>query len=83
MTSIVADPETPPDQETRGLASHTSVYGRVNGLIVHRLSKDSPAARAQRAQLRGALGREVGTVPEIWDLTLDDRSGYLLSLIHI
>ena len=77
MTSIVADPETPPDQETRGLASDTSVYGRVHGLIVHRLSKDSPAARAQRAQLRGALGREVGTVPEIWDLTLDDRSGYL------
>lgn len=77
MTSIVADPETPPDRDTRGLASRASVYGRVNGLIIHRLSKDSPAARAQRAQLRGALGREVGTVPEIWDLTLDDRSGYL------
>ena len=37
MTSIVADPETPPDQETRGLAAVTSVYGRVNGLVVHRV----------------------------------------------
>ena len=54
-----------------------AVRSRVNGLIVHRLSKDTPSARALRAQLRSALGKETGSIPAIWDLTLDDESQYL------
>lgn len=77
MTSNVAAAQTPPAPSSQGLSSRAAVRGRVNGLIVHRLSTSSPSARALRAQLRGALGKEVGTVPAIWDLTLDDRSGYL------
>jgi len=71
MTSNVAAAQTPPAPSSQGLASRAAVRGRVNGLIVHRLSTSSPSARALRAQLRGALSKEVG------DLTLDDRSGYL------
>ena len=77
MTGNVADRGTPPERSSRGLSSRAAVRGRVNGLIVHRLSTSSPSARALRAQLRGALGKEVGTVPAIWDLTLDDHSEYL------
>ena len=77
MTSNVAAAQTPPAPSSQGLSSSAAVRGRVNGLIVHRLSTSSPSARALRAQLRGALSKEVGTVPAIWDLTLDDRSGYL------
>mgnify|MGYP000844302531 CR=1 FL=1 len=77
MTSNDAAPETPPDGGAKGLSTRRSVYGRVGGLIVNRLWKETPSARALRAQLRGALSREAGSVPELWDLTLDDRPGYL------
>lgn len=73
MSSNVADPDASP----RGLSSRKSVYGRVGGLIVNRLSKDNPSARSLRAQLRSALGKESGSIPAIWDLTLDDCAGYL------
>ena len=77
MTSNDAVPETPPDRGAKGLSTRRAVYGRVGGLIVSRLWKETPSARALRAQLRGALSREAGSVPELWDLTLDDRPGYL------
>ena len=76
MTSnVAAAAQTPPAPSSQGLSSSAAVHGRVNGLIVHRLSTSSPSARALRAQLRGALSKEVGTVPAIWYLTLDYRSG--------
>lgn len=77
MTSNDAAPETPPDDGTTGLSTCGAVYGRVGGLIVNRLWKETPSARALRAQLRGALSREAGSVPELWALTLDGRPGYL------
>ena len=77
MTSNDAAPETPPDGAAKGLSTRRAVYGRVGGLIVSRLWKETPSARALRAQLRGALSQEAGSVPELWDLTLDDRPGYL------
>ena len=77
MTSNDAAPETPPDNGATGLLTHGAVYGRVGGLIVNRLWKETPSARALRAQLRGALSREAGSVPELWDLTLDGHPSYL------
>lgn len=77
MTSNDAAPETPSDGGAKGLSTRRAVYGRVSGLIANRLWKETPSARALRAQLRGALSREAGSVPELWDLTLDDRAGYL------
>ena len=77
MSSNVADPQTRPDGASQGYSSRSAVRGRVAGLIVHRLSKETPSARALRAQLRGALGKEVGSIPAIWDLTLDDRSEHM------
>ncbi len=77
MTSNDAAPETPPDGAAKGLSTRRAVYGRVGGLIANRLWKETPSARALRAQLRGALSREAGAVPELWDLTLDDRPGCL------
>ena len=75
MTSNDAAPETPPDRGGERFATRRAVYGRVGGLIANRLWKETPSARALRAQLRGALSREAGSVPELWDLTLDDRPG--------
>ena len=77
MTSNSAESGTAPIREVSGLSSGQAVRGRVNGLIVHRLSKDTPSARALRAQLRSALGKETGSIPAIWDLTLDDESQFL------
>ena len=77
MTSNSAESETTLIREVSGLNSGQAVRSRVNGLIVHRLSKDTPSARALRAQLRSALGKETGSIPAIWDLTLDDESQYL------
>ena len=77
MTSNSAESGTTPIREVSGLSSGQAVRSRVNGLIVHRLSKDTPSARALRAQLRSALGKETGSIPAIWDLTLDDESQYL------
>lgn len=77
MTSYSAESGTTPIREISGLSSGQAVRSRVNGLIVHRLSKDTPSARALRAQLRSALGKETGSIPAIWDLTLDDESQYL------
>ena len=77
MTSNSAESETAPIREVSGLNSGHAVRSRVNGLIVHRLSKDTPSARALRAQLRSALGKETGSIPAIWDLTLDDESQFL------
>lgn len=77
MTSNSAESGTAPIREVLGLSSGQAVRSRVNGLIVHRLSKDTPSARALRAQLRSALGKETGSIPAIWDLTLDDESQYL------
>lgn len=77
MTSNSAESGTAPIREVSGLSSGQAVRSRVNGLIVHRLSKDTPSARALRAQLRSALGKETGSIPAIWDLTLDDESQYL------
>lgn len=62
--------ETPQPRRTR---SHVASY--VDG-VIHRLvpsggSQTGPRARAQLAQLRRGVGREPGTVPEIWGLTLD------------
>ena len=71
MTSNSAGSGTTPIREVSGLSSGQAVRSRVNGLIVHRLSKDTPSARALRAQLRSALGKETGSIPAIWDLTLD------------
>lgn len=68
---------TYPDADVQGLVSEKAVFRHVHGLIAHRLSKDTSTARALRAQLRGALNREVGSVPAIWDLTLDKRKGGL------
>ena len=59
---------TYPDADVQGLVSAKAVFRRVHGLIAHRLSKDTSTARALRAQLRGALNREVGSVPAIWAL---------------
>lgn len=77
MTSNSAESGTAPIREVSGLNSGQAVHSRVNGLIVHRLSKDTPSARALRAQLRSALGKETGSIPAIWDLTLDDESQFL------
>lgn len=77
MTSNSAESGTAPIREVSGLNSGQAVRSRVNGLIVHRLSKDTPSARALRAQLRSALGKETGSIPAIWDLTLDDESQFL------
>ena len=77
MTSNSAESGTTPIREVSGLSSGQAVRSRVNRLIVHRLSKDTPSARALRAQLRSALGKETGSIPAIWDLTLDDESQYL------
>ena len=77
MTSNDAVPETPPDGGAQGLSTWCAVYGRVGGLIVNRLWKETPSARALRAQLRGALSQEAGSVPALWDLTLDGRPGSL------
>ena len=77
MTSNSAESGTAPIREVSGLSSGQAVRSRVNGLIVHRLSKDTPSARALRAQLRSALGKETGSIPAIWDLTLDDESQFL------
>ena len=77
MTSNSAESGTAPIREVSGLNSGQAVRSRVNGLIVHRLSKDTPSARALRAQLRSALGKEAGSIPAIWDLTLDDESQFL------
>ena len=77
MTSNSAESGTAPIREVSGLNSGQAVCSRVNGLIVHRLSKDTPSARALRAQLRSALGKETGSIPAIWDLTLDDESQFL------
>ena len=77
MTSNSAESGTAPIREVSGLNSGHAVRSRVNGLIVHRLSKDTPSARALRAQLRSALGKETGSIPAIWDLTLDDESQFL------
>lgn len=73
MTSNSAESGTAPIREVSGLSSGQAVRSRVNGLIVHRLSKDTPSARALRAQLRSALGKETGSIPAIWDLTLDSE----------
>ena len=51
---------TYPDADVQGLVSAEAVFRHVHGLIAHRLSKDTSTARALRAQLRGALNREVG-----------------------
>ena len=77
MTSNDAAPETPLDGAVKGLSTRGAVYGRVRGVIANWLWKQTPSARALRAQLRGALSREAGSVPELWDLTLDDCPGYL------
>lgn len=71
MTSNSAESGAAPIRKFSGLDSQQAVCSRVNGLIVHRLSKDTPSARALRAQLRSALGKETGSIPAIWDLTLD------------
>lgn len=73
MTSNSAESGPTPIHEVSGLSSGQAVRSRVNGLIVHRLSKDTPSARALRAQLRSALGKETGSIPAIWDLTLDGK----------
>ena len=73
MTSNSAESGTAPIREVSGLRPRQAVRSRVNGLIVHRLSKDTPSARALRAQLRSALGKETGSIPAIWDLTLDSE----------
>ena len=77
MTSNSAESGTASSRKVPRMNSGAAVRSRVNGLIVHRLSKDTPSARALRAQLRSALGKETGSIPAIWDLTLDDESQYL------
>lgn len=54
------------------LSSEKGVKYRVRSLILGRLSPQDAWAVASRAQLRSALGREVGSVPAIWSLTLQD-----------
>lgn len=71
MTSNSAESVAAPIRKIPRLKSGPAVRSRVNGLIVHRLSKDTSSARAIRAQLRSALGKETGSIPAIWDLTLD------------
>ena len=77
MTSNSAESGTASSRKVPRMNSGAAVRSRVNGLIEHRLSKDTPSARALRAQLRSALGKEAGSIPAIWDLTLDDESQYL------
>ena len=73
MTSNSAESGTASSRKVPRMNSGAAVRSRVNGLIEHRLSKDTPSARALRAQLRSALGKEAGSIPAIWDLTLDSE----------
>ena len=71
MTSNSAESGTTPIREVSGLSSGQAVRSRVNGLIVHRLSKDTPSARALRAQRFGILhwtvSIRVEVMPPRWE----------------
>lgn len=47
------------------------VVGRIHRLLGDDPARLSPTAGAQLAQLRRALGKPPGTVPDVWGLTLD------------
>ncbi len=53
------------------LRTSDQVRNRVLRVAGHLLAGQSPYARAGRAQLRSALGKEVGLVPAIWQFTVD------------
>ncbi|MDC4232364.1 type I-E CRISPR-associated protein Cse2/CasB [Actinomyces sp. B33] len=61
----------------RDLARAEDVRTRTLSAI-SRLRGPSPAAVAGRAHLRSAVGKEVGSVPAIWSLTLESGSEKLL-----
>lgn len=53
------------------LRTSDQVRKRVFHVAGHLLAGKSPYARAGRAQLRSALGKEIGSVPAIWPFTVD------------
>lgn len=53
------------------LRTSDQVRNRVLRVAGHLLAGQSPYARAGRAQLRSALGKEIGSVPAIWQFTVD------------
>ncbi|MFC7581987.1 type I-E CRISPR-associated protein Cse2/CasB [Schaalia naturae] len=53
------------------LRTSDQVRRRVLRVAGHLLDGQSPYARAGRAQLRSALGKEIGSVPAIWQFTVD------------
>lgn len=70
---VPAGGTTDTDTSTGGGPLRTSdqVRNRVLRVAGHLLAGQSPYARAGRAQLRSALGKEVGSVPAIWQFTVD------------
>lgn len=75
---MTSTPEVAPaggttDTNTGGGPLRTSdqVRNRVLWVAGHVLAGHSSYARAGRAQLRSALGKEVGSVPSIWQFTVD------------
>ncbi|MGO3795987.1 MAG: type I-E CRISPR-associated protein Cse2/CasB [Pauljensenia sp.] len=70
--------ETDPTEDPSGaeawggpLRTSEEVRNRVLQIAGHRLAGQNSYARAGRAQLRTALGKEVGSVPSIWQFTVD------------
>ncbi|SDB89690.1 CRISPR system Cascade subunit CasB [Raineyella antarctica] len=64
-------------QSTPRASGHVGNY--VKGIIYRLVPSGggqlNPRSRAQLAQLRRGVGKEPGSVPEIWDLTLDGLDG--------
>ena len=70
--------ETSPTEDPSGakawggpLRTSDEVHNRVLQVAERRLAGTNPYARAGRAQLRTAVGKEVGSVPSIWQFTVD------------
>lgn len=67
MTSNVAAAQTPPAPSSQGFSSRAAVRGRVDGVIVHRLSVSTPQrahcvhSYAVRLARRLALFQQSGT----------------------
>ena len=71
----MSDPSSPAPRAIPGqtrIAVGRFVAGRVHQLDA---SRESASTRATLANLRRAVAREVGSVPEIWQVTLDGAPG--------
>ena len=75
-TSQVSQSQEKLDVErSRGdLGNAKEVSFRVHTMITRRLRGSTPSARAARAYLRSAIGKEVGSIPEIWTYTLENSN---------